>query len=340
MSGEILTLTAYFAERQRTDDRFLAEDMLDLFHDRGVTTSVLVRGIAGFGIGNVALSDRSLSLSEDAPVAVSAVDHPERILALTDAVTAMTGRGVFTLQRSHDLASTPAEHTGAVRLSLHLGRGQAPGYVAVCDLLHNLGFIGVEVFLGVDGIVAGRRRRAKFFSRNTGGPLLIVAVGTAAQAAAAVAKLRRGSPDLRFTVDEIEVCKNRGAKVASPGEVQDANTFQKLTVRTAEDSLRHGQPIHRELITRLKDSDHASGATALRAIFGYLGDERPHGDRFLQMSRRVPVSTVIIDTAENIAASFDIVDELTDRDGLVTCEALPAMLALHDGQSAGSLRLR
>jgi PII-like signaling protein len=303
----------------------------------------MLRGIASFGPANVALTDRSLSLSEDAPVSISTVDTPERITALTDEVSAMTGRGVITLTRGHLVTSATPEYTGAVRLSLYLGRrqrvGGTPAYAAACDVLHRLGFAGAEVLLGVDGTVSGQRRRARFFSRNTDVPLVVAGVGTAAQAAAAVDELRGILVAPLITIEPTVVCKRLGKMVVDPRESLGAEPFQKLTVRTAEDA-RHGrQPIHRALIERLKDSEHASGATVLRGIWGFHRDERPHGDHFLQLTRHVPVSTVIIDTAPNIAASFAIVDEVTDQEGLVTCEALPAMLAVHDGQSVGSLAL-
>ncbi|GAH38611.1 unnamed protein product, partial [marine sediment metagenome] len=297
MNDEILTLTAYFAERERTNDRFLADEMLHLFHDQGIPASVLLRGIAGFGVSNVVLSDRSLSLGESAPVTISAVDHPERILALTDSVTAMTARGVITLRRAHDLPSPLPANPEDVRLSLNLGRKQRvagkPGYVAVCAVLHRLGFAGAEVFLGVDGTVAGQRRRARFFSSNREVPLLVAAVGTAAQAAAAVDELPKILPDPVFRVENIGVCKKDGQQLADPRELAGTSPFQKLTVRTAEDTLIDGRPIHRALIEQLRDSAHASGATVLRGMWGYLGTDRPHGDRFPHLARHVPVSTVI-----------------------------------------------
>lgn len=343
MSNEILTLTTYFTERERTNDRFLADEILALLDDRGIAASVLLRGIAGFGVADIALSDRSLTLAEDVSVSITAVDRPEKILALTDPLSAMTGRGVITLQRGRELPGAQPEHAGDVHLSLYLGRKQrlagGPGYVAVCNVLHRLGFAGAEVLLGVDGTVAGQRRRARFFSGNADVPLLLAGVGTVAQTTAAVEELRGLLPDPLYTVEQIRVCKNAGQKLGDPGDLAGAGPYQKLTVRTAEDTLSHGQPIHRALIQRLAGSDHASGATVLRGIWGYLGSERPHGDHFLQMARRVPVSTVIIDTPTNIAATYPLVDELTEHDGLVTCEVVPAMLALYDGQRVGSLSL-
>lgn len=347
-ASDVLTLTAYFAERERAGGRFLADELLDLFDARQIATSVMLRGIASFGPANVVRSDRSLSLSEDPPVTITAVDTPARITALADEVLALTHRGLITLERGRIAPATAPEPTGeAVRLTLYLGRHHriagAPGYLAVCQTLHRLGFVSAETLLGVDGSVAGQRKRARFFSRNTHVPLVISGVGTTAQATTAAQELRAMLPDALLTAERIRVCKHDGTKLADPyalpTDVDGVAHFQKLTVRTAEDTLHDGRPVHRALVQRLKESEHASGATVLRGIWGFNGDHRPHGDRFLQLARHVPVTTVIIDDAPGIAASFEIVDELTRGAGVVTCEVVPAMIAVHNRQTRGSLRL-
>ncbi len=85
------------------------------------------------------------------------------------------------------------------------------------------------------------------------------------------------------------------------------------------------------LVRRLRESG-ASGATCLRGIWGFHGDHPPHGDRLLQLRRHVPMVTIIVDTPERIAESFEIVDELTDEAGLVTSEMVPAMASLAEGE--------
>lgn len=340
MNDEVLTLTAYFAERERRDGHFLAETMLNLLDDRGVNTSVMLRGIAGLGPAEIARTDRSLTLSEDPPVAIAAVDTPGQISALADDLAAMIDSGMMTVQRGRLRAFG---HTGAVRLSLYLGRRQriatAPGYVAVCHALHRLGFAGAEVLLGVDGTVAGERRKARFFSRNTEVPLIVAGVGSPLQAAAAIDELRALVPALLFTVEPVLVCKSSGRALAVPGDLTGPEPFRRLTVRTAEDTPYDGWPIHRALIQRLKEYGHSSGATVLRGIWGFHGGEAPHGDRFPRLTRHVPVSSVIVGTSENVAAIYPIVDRLTGRDGLVTCEVVPGMLTRHHGQRVGGLGL-
>ena len=115
--------------------------------------------------------------------------------------------------------------------------------------------------------------------------------------------------------------------------------WQKLMVYASEQA-RHGRsPLHVALVRRLRESG-ASGATSLRGVWGFHGDHPPHGDRLLQLRRHVPVVTILVDTPERIAASFEIVDELTHEAGLVTSEIVPAMASLSRGErQRGGLRL-
>jgi PII-like signaling protein len=98
-------------------------------------------------------------------------------------------------------------------------------------------------------------------------------------------------------------------------------------------------PIHRAIVHRLFDSGAATGATVLRGIWGYHGDHKPHGDKMIQLTRQVPVTTIVVDSPERIAASFDIIDDLTDRHGLVTSELVPALVSIDDGERRGGTAL-
>ncbi len=184
-----LKLTTYFGERTRMGSQFLAEAMLDMYAEHQVAASVLLRGIASFGPRHVIRSDESLTLSEDPPVEIVAVDTEDVIGALISDVVEMTPRGLITLERAQlvgsDLAQLPLPDGDAVKLTIYIGRRRRvnglPGFYAVCDLLHQHDFAGATVFLGVDGTAHGRRRRAHFFSRNVDVPVMIIAVGTRAQ---------------------------------------------------------------------------------------------------------------------------------------------------------------
>ena len=110
-------------------------------------------------------------------------------------------------------------------------------------------------------------------------------------------------------------------------------------VYTSEAALHDGVPIHRAIVRRLFDSRSANGATVLRGIWGFHGDHEPHGDKWIQLARRVPVTTIVVDAPDRIAASFEIIDELTSEHGLVTSELVPALVSVDDGKRVGGTGL-
>lgn len=343
---DILKLSAYVAERERHRGRVLTDEMLSLFGERRVAASVVLRGIASFGPRRIVRSDESLTLAEDLPELVIAADTPEIITRLAGEVAGMVSRGLIAVERAELVDSTLpefADHRDAVRLTVYLGRRQrvsgGPAHIVATAALHRLGFEAVVAYLGVDGTVAGRRERAGFFSRNANVPLMLLAVGSREQARAAAAELRElfGGPFV--TAERAQICKKDGVVLARPHELCDDGVFQKLMVYTCEDRLHDGEPIHRALVRRLRDSGTAAGATVLRSVWGYCGPQQPHGDRATRLTRSVPVTTTVIDTPEAIAESFAIVDELTAEHGLVTAEWLPAALVVNGEHRFGGVEL-
>ena len=108
---------------------------------------------------------------------------------------------------------------------------------------------------------------------------------------------------------------------------------------TSEATRHDGLPIHRALVRTLWESNAASGATVMRGIWGYRGDQEPHGDKLIQYGRQVPVMTVIVDTPARIARSFQMAADLTGSHGLITCETVPALLAIEGSDRHGGLDL-
>lgn len=354
-------LSAYFPERHRsTSDSqggsrptFLADQILDLFDDHKVATSVMLRGISSFGPVGVLRSDESLTLSEDPPAVIYAVDVQSTISPLVEELVAMTGRGLLTLERAQlvrggvvpDLAS--AGEWDAIKLSVYVGRtvrvGRVAAFRAICDVLYEHEFAVASALLGVDGTAHGVRYRAHFFSRNINVPMMIVAVGRPNQVAGAVKELNALIPNPLLTIERVELCKRKGQLLGSPRDLPPADDqgrplWQKLMVHTTEGDTYDGAPIHRQIVHRLLASKIAQGATAMRGVWGFRSERKPHGDRVFQMVRRVPVVTVIVDTPAAIARSFDIVDELTTEHGVVTCEMVPAALSIHGPGRRGSLQ--
>jgi PII-like signaling protein len=225
----------------------------------------------------------------------------------------------------------------AAKLTCYLGRHEridgAPAFVAVCELLRESGVAGATVLLGVDGTRRGQRQRARFFARNTGVPLMVMAVGAADAVRVARKRLAEALPDPLLTVERVRVCKRDGELLEAPHGVSAADEqgrqmLQKLTIVTSEAAKHENRSVYVELVRRLR-TEGAAGATSLRGIWGFHGDHTPHGDRLLTIRRHVPVMTIAIDTPEHVASLFPIADELTRERGLITSELIPAASALH-----------
>lgn len=354
MSEDCLKVTSYFGERQRTSDRFLAEALLDLYGKHEVATSVVLRGIAGFGIRHHLRTDQTLSMSEDPPVTVIAVDTREKIDALLDTQIALTRRGLITLERARLLRGDDGEPSPedrkheATKLTIYVGRKEqvygVPAYYAVVDLLYRRGLAGASVFLGVDGTAHGLRERARFFGRNVDVPMMIIAVDANNQVNRVVPELRALLRRPVITVERLQVCKRDGELLDSPHPLPGVDEhglslWQKIMIYTSESQQHAGVPVHRAIIRALRQSGHTRGATALRGIWGFHGDHLPHGDKLFQLGRHVPVTTIVIDTPDHIARSFAVVDELTREHGLVTSEMVPALLAIDGDDRRGGTDL-
>jgi PII-like signaling protein len=348
VSADLLKLTSYFAERQRHGNRFLSDELLDLYAENSVATSVVLRGMSGFGPRHELRTDQSLSMSEDLPVAIAAVDTADKIAGLAERAVELITRGLLTLERAHfiDESTTPIPETA--KLTVYVGRQQRvagrPAHHTVCDLLHRHGFASAAVFLGVDGTAHGQRHRAHFFGRNADVPVMIIAVGAGAQVSDVLPELKQVMHDPLLTVERAQVCKRDGVLLTRPETLPATDhdgraLWQKLMVHTSEATLHDGEPIHRAIVRRLQAMPGSRGVTVLRGIRGFHGDHPPRGDRLFQLGRQVPVTTITVDSPDRIAAAFDVIDELTTRHGVVTAERVPALVSIDGGVRRGGTAL-
>jgi PII-like signaling protein len=354
MDEDCLKLSVYLAERRRTRDGFVSEVLLGLYERHCIASSIVLRGIGGFGTGRHLRTDESLTLSEDPPVAIVAVDTRKTIDAVLDPVLAIKQRGLVTLERARLLRDDigPLELSDelheAVKLTIYVGRKEriygVPAYIAICDLMYRRQIAGASVFLGVDGIAHGDRQRAQFFGRNTDVPMMVVAVGSGELIGRVLPELGGLLRRPLITLERVRVCKRDGELIERPHSLPGFDEhglplWQKLMIYTSESARYRGVPIHRALLQRLRRRKIPDGATVLRGIWGFHGDHEPHGDKLLSLSRHVPVVTVIIDTPANIAESFDVVDELTRDEGLVTSEMVPALVSDEGDNGHGRPRM-
>jgi PII-like signaling protein len=343
VTGDGLKLTTYFGERDRADGGFLADALSGIFARHELATSLVMRGVEGFGAKHHLHTDRQLTLSEDLPLVSVAVDARPRIEAALADIATLDFQGLVTLERARLLTGAleavelPAELHEATKLTVYVGRGERagtePAYEAVVRLLHDRGVAGATVLLGVDGTAHGVRRRARFFARNAEVPLMVIAVGDGGRIAAALPALGALLDRPLVTLERIRICKRDGELLAGPRHPPQAGpsgpgVWQKLMVYAGEQSRHAGRPLSGHLVRALREAG-AAGATSLRGIWGYHGDHEPHGDSFWQLRRRVPVVTVLVDTPERIERWFAIVDEVTDETGLVTSEMVPVRVPDH-----------
>lgn len=342
-----LKLSVYFGERSRSHGRLISDELLDLYERRRVRLSIVLRGAQGFGAKHRLRTDRLLTLSEDLPVLAIAVDEREPIETLAGEAADLLDAGLITLERAEILAGPSRVRSDdanqALKLNVYVGRHQrvdgAPAFAAACQLLDERGVSGATVLLGVDGTRYGHRRRARFFARNARVPVAVLAVGESSTILAGAQELQRVLPDALLTIERVRVCKRDGKLLQTPHAAEwtggaSTDALQKLTIVTSEAAMHEGKrPLHAELLLRLRATQLA-GATSLRGIWGFHGEHAPHGDKLLSLRRHVPIVTTVIDTPEQVARAFEIVDELTRERGLVTSERLPANMASSRGCSS------
>ncbi len=346
---DALKLSVYVGDRDRIGGRLVADALMDAYE--GVQSSVLLRGLEGFGIGHRLQSERSLTLSEDLPLVAIAVDSPERIEALAAEARGLAAHGLITLERARLLEEADGElpvGESELKLTIHVGRRELargrPAYLAVVDCLHRHGLGGASVLLGLDGSSHAVRHRARFLSANSEVPLMVVSIGGSAEIAVALVELRSMLAAPSISIERVQVCKRDGQLLAPPAEWPTPPAegglghWQKLVVYASERSRHGGEPLHTALIARLR-AEGAAGATALRGIWGFHGEHPPHGERFWSLARHVPVLTVLLDTPPNMARWFEIVDEMTGETGLVTSELVPALHTRGPGVAHGGLEL-
>ncbi len=347
-----LRLTAYIGERDGAGGRLLADELLDVYARHRVRTSVLLRGIEGFGIKHRLQSERLLTLSEDLPLLAIALDAQPLIEAVLEEVSAISHHGVITLERARLLDGPGAQvqltpGPDAVKLTVYVGRREqvagVPAHLAVVECLHRNGVAGASVLLGLDGTTRGVRRRGRFFADNARVPLMIQSVGESATIVRALEEIAEMLSEPQMTLERVRVCKRDGDLLAEPLQPPAADSaglayWQKLVVYTSEQTRYQHQPLHSALIRRLR-REGAAGATALRGQWGYHGEHRPHGERFWSLRRHVPVLTLLLDTPANMLRWFEIVDQMTRETGLVTSEIVPALRAAGPGIAHGGLEL-
>jgi PII-like signaling protein len=331
--GDLLEMRFHFGERDRDGDRPLETAVMEACARRGAEAAALLRGVEGFGAKHQMRTDRLLSLSEDAPLVAIAVGEAATVDGLVDEVRSVAGGGLVVL-RDVEAASTgpatgsavvaagPVEAGGALVRATVWGRrsGSASPHLGAVAAFKAAGADAATVLLGVDGVLDGERRRARFVAGNQGVPAITVAVGEREAIDAALRALPV-APSL-VTVEGVE-----GKWRISPPTRHGDGAARRVTFATSEIARSGAHPRYLALIRALRE-EGAAGATALRGVWGFRGEREPHGDRVLALRRDVPIVVETIDTAERSARWEEIARGLAGEDDVVDSQPIHSVLTL------------
>src|SRR4051794_38402729 len=104
LEGTGLLVRIYLGESDRWHGKPLYQAIVELLRSRGVAGATVLRGIEGFGAKQHMHSTRLLSLSEDLPVLIEAVDEEPKIRAILPELDQMLGDGLMTLEKVEVIA--------------------------------------------------------------------------------------------------------------------------------------------------------------------------------------------------------------------------------------------
>jgi uncharacterized protein len=104
LEGTGLLVRIYLGESDKWHGRPLYQAILERLRERGLAGATVLRGIEGFGAKQHVHSTRILSLSEDLPVLIEAVDTEEKVRAVLPELDEMLAEGLITLEKVNVIA--------------------------------------------------------------------------------------------------------------------------------------------------------------------------------------------------------------------------------------------
>ena len=321
MDEDGIRLTSYF----RDDRGSPADALTDLYARRGITASIVLRGIEG-------------------SVTAMAVGTRPDIEAMLDDAAELAGPGLATMENVRLLTGDIdpvwlGEQPGeATRLTVFSGRQdrayQVPAFEAACELLYRRGVAGATVLPGSDGTLRGRRQHPRFLRHDADAPLMVIAVGSGDEIGMILPELGALFRHPVMTVEKVQVCQRGGQLISRPRLLPidvagGMGARLTLTVYASEAARHDGQPVHRVIARQLGQAG-IENVTTVRGTWGFHADHAPHGDHFPRLGRRVPAVTTATGPPEQVSAAFDAVTRVAGR-GLVTAQTVLAMQPAADG---------
>lgn len=120
--------------------------------------------------------------------------------------------------------------------------------------------------------------------------------------------------------------KERPSEAKRPHERQQGKaTLMRIFLGEADQW--NGEPLYDAIVKRLRMMD-ISGATVYRGILGYGARGHTHKERFLHISRDLPVIIAVIDTADKLSQARETVESMM-QDGLIVTSEVEAIRLVH-----------
>jgi PII-like signaling protein len=98
----------------------------------------------------------------------------------------------------------------------------------------------------------------------------------------------------------------------------------RTTLVTSEIAQSGGHPRYVALIRELRRRG-AAGATVVRGVWGYRGDQEPHGDRVRALRRDLPLIVETIDTPERAEEWEELARSLAGEGDVVYSQSVGGM---------------
>lgn len=89
-------IRVYTGENDKYKGRPLADVIVEKARGLGLAGATVFRGLSGFGANSLIHSSKILRLSEDLPVVVEIIDHPDKLDPLLEEIDTMMSEGMIT----------------------------------------------------------------------------------------------------------------------------------------------------------------------------------------------------------------------------------------------------
>lgn len=153
---DVQILKIFLSESARHGGMPLYEVVVDEARGRGMAGASVIRGVMGFGAGNLLRTAKILRLSEDLPVIVEIVDTPERVADFLPIANGLVEEGAIVLEQAKAVFHLPMRVRDVMSVDVATVEKDTP-LSTVVDLLLRRGVKALPVLEGerIVGVVTG-----------------------------------------------------------------------------------------------------------------------------------------------------------------------------------------